>query len=276
MACSQEELEDTPWNTKDKKYSWWFQIKSAHKKYFKNIHMDCLVVLLEKSTSTWIRKWSFLLLWSRTEHIFLITNRWWVKRCGVAINQEVPPRTFVSALSATCLSQGVTTSSIMTDSTMCLGLLSVVTVILTHSGMPLSLAVLIPASPRAFDPIKLIIKTQPLRSCRKWQAISEESFVHKIKKLLNIATFKVGGARPPCKPNTQHVHSNRRWGLIGLPGAQEQGQGLDPGLNANDVMMNTSGTSEHWGGKSSLKNKSRFGFQCQQQSNSQWILKHTH
>lgn len=86
--------------------------------------MDCLVVLLEKSTSTWIRKWSFLLLWSRTEHIFLITNRWWVKRCGVAINQEVPPRTFVSALSVTCLSQGVTTSSIMTDSTMCLGLVS--------------------------------------------------------------------------------------------------------------------------------------------------------
>lgn len=159
---------------------------------------------------------------------------------------------------------------------LCASVLSVVTVILTHSGMPLSLAVLIPASPHAFDPIKLIIKTQPLRSCRKWQAISEESFVHKIKKLLNIATFKVGGAGPPCKPNTQHVHSNRRWGLIGLPGAQEQGQGLDPDLNANDVMMNTSGTSEHWGGKSSLKNKSRFAFQCQQQSNSQWILKHTH
>lgn len=70
-----------------------------------------------------------------------------------------------------------------------------------------------PSQPCAFDPIKLIIKTEPLRSCRKWQAISEESFVHKIKMSLNIAPFKVGGARPPLWPNTQHIHSNRRWSL---------------------------------------------------------------
>lgn len=55
-----------------------------------------------------------------------------------------------------------------------------------------------PRQPRAFDPIKLIIKTEPLRSHWKWQAISEESFVHKIKNRLNIEAYKVGGARPGC------------------------------------------------------------------------------
>lgn len=80
----------------------------------------------------------------------------------------------VSALSGTCTLQGVTPSSIMNQ------FHHVVTVILTHRGTPPSHTVLIPAA-RACDPIKLIIKTKPLRSCRKWQAISKECFVHKLK-----------------------------------------------------------------------------------------------
>lgn len=68
--------------------------------------------------------------------------------------------------------------------------------------------------------------------------------MHKIKKLLNIATLEVGGAGPPRKPSTQHVHSNRRCGLTGPPGAQEQGQGLEPDQNTDGVTMNTSGTAE--------------------------------
>lgn len=57
-----------------------------------------------------------------------------------------------------------------------------------------------PCSARAFDPIKPIIRTEPLRSCWKRRAISEESLVHNTQMRLNIAAAKVGGCPPPPRP----------------------------------------------------------------------------
>lgn len=53
-----------------------------------------------------------------------------------------------------------------------------------------------PGSARAFDPIKPIIRTEPLRSCGKQRAISAESSVHNTQMRLNIAAVKVGGWVP--------------------------------------------------------------------------------
>lgn len=57
-----------------------------------------------------------------------------------------------------------------------------------------------PGRARAFDPIKPIIRTEPLRSCGKRRAISEESSVHNTQMRLNIAAVKVGGCPPPPPP----------------------------------------------------------------------------